>query len=160
MYNLSMNKKLIIIIVIVLIVIAGAFAYILLVPRNTATAPTPSAPTATSDSATATAPATAGVYTTYSADKLAQATGKRVLFFHAPWCPQCQALDKSILSSTVPAGVTIFKTDYDTNQVLRQKYGVTLQTTLVLVDDGGKLVKKYVAYDSPTFTAVKQNLGL
>jgi len=58
----------------------------------------------------------------------------------------------------VPDGVTIFKTDYDSNQALRQKYGVTIQTTLVKIDDDGKLVKKYVAYDEPTLESLTKNL--
>ncbi len=99
-----------------------------------------------------------GSYVGYSADIISKASGIKILFFHAPWCPQCRALDASIKSSTLPENVTIIKVDYDTNQALRKKYGVTLQTSLVRVDDSGNLVKKYVAYDEPTFAAVKQNL--
>jgi hypothetical protein len=47
--------------------------------------------------------------------------------------------------------------DYDTHTALRQKYGVTLQTTIVRVDDEGKLVKKYVAYQDPSLEAVVKN---
>lgn len=98
-----------------------------------------------------------GQYIDYSSDVIASTSGTKVLFFHAPWCPQCRALDASIKAGTIPASVTIIKVDYDTNQALRKKYGVTTQTTLVRVDDNGELVKKFVAYDSPTLASVIQN---
>jgi thiol-disulfide isomerase/thioredoxin len=100
----------------------------------------------------------AGAYVDYSDTVIASTKGTKVLFFHASWCPQCRALESSIKSSQIPDGVTIIKVDYDSHQKLRQQYGVTIQTTLVKVDDDGKLVEKYVAYDQPTFAAVKTNL--
>jgi len=99
-----------------------------------------------------------GEYVDYDAEVLASTIGRRVLFFHAPWCPQCNDLDKSIKNGVIPDGVTIFKTDYDSNQELRQQYGVTLQTTLVLLDDQGNLAKKYVSYEEPNLEAVIKNL--
>lgn len=99
-----------------------------------------------------------GTYVEYSAEVVANTKGKRVLFFHAPWCPQCRALDASIKSGAVPSGTTIFKVDYDSNQKLRQQYGVTIQTTLVLLDDNGNEAKKYVAYDQPNLSAIIENL--
>lgn len=99
-----------------------------------------------------------GSYVDYSADKLANSLGTKVLFFHAPWCPQCRALEADIKKVGVPDGVTILKVDYDTNVELRQKYGVTLQTTLVKVDSDGNLLGKYVAYNEPTLESVKENL--
>ncbi len=99
-----------------------------------------------------------GSYVDYSTDKVASTTGTKVLFFHAPWCPQCRALENDIKAVQLPDNVTIFKVDYDTNQTLRQKYGVTIQTTLVTIDGNGDLIKKYVAYDEPTFASVKTNL--
>lgn len=98
-------------------------------------------------------------YIAYNEDDFAKTDGTKLLFFHAPWCPQCKALDADI-SKNIPndSGVTIYKVDYDSNQALRQKYGVTLQTTLVKVDSNGNLVKKYVAYNEPTYANVKANL--
>lgn len=86
------------------------------------------------------------VYATYSADALAQAQrgdGAVILFFHATWCPNCQALDKSITSNinAIPQGVTILKTDYDSESALKKKYGITYQHTLVQVDDNGNAIK-------------------
>lgn len=99
-----------------------------------------------------------GAYVDYSDAVIASTEGTKILFFHAPWCPQCRSLETSIKSTDLPDGVTIIKVDYDTNQNLRQKYGVTIQTTLVRVDDNGGLVERYVAYDEPTFESVKLNL--
>lgn len=100
-----------------------------------------------------------GQYLPYSADAVAMTTGNIILFFHASWCPQCRTLDADI-SQNISAqnNLTIYKVDYDSNQSLRQKYGVTLQTTLVKIDSNGDIIKKYVAYDQPTLAAVKENL--
>ena len=110
-------------------------------------ASTPKAKTATVD----------GSYVDYSSSAFTSAKGTRVLFFHAPWCSQCRSVESGMAQKNIPDGFTILKTDYDSRQDLRQKYGVTLQTTFVAVDANGDLVKKYVAYESPTFDAVKQD---
>lgn len=102
--------------------------------------------------------AVTGSYVDYSDTVISSTQGTKILFFHAPWCPQCRALDASIKSGSVPTGVTIIKTDYDTNQELRKKYGVTIQTTLVKINDDGSFIKKYTAYDAPTLQSVKDNL--
>ena len=159
-----MSKKAVIILVILLL-LGGSVAFVLL---NNHEASAPETTTSTSQAQnTANEPnsteqsentPSAGEYTAYSAAALANTDGTKLLFFHAPWCPQCLAIEQDIEVQGVPAGVTVFKVDYDSNQSLRQQYGVTLQTTFVKVDDEGKLVKKYVAYDEPTFNAVKENM--
>jgi thiol-disulfide isomerase/thioredoxin len=101
---------------------------------------------------------TAGVYIDFEEGIIERTEGTKLLFFHAPWCPQCRMLDADIKAKGVPADVTIIKVDYDTSQSLRQKYGVTLQTTIVHVDDQGELVKKFVAYDDPSLAAVVENV--
>lgn len=100
----------------------------------------------------------AGNYIDYQAGIIEKTPGTKLLFFHAPWCPQCRALESDIKSQTLPKDLTIIKVDYDSMQELRKKYGVTMQTTIVKVDDSGNLVDKYVAYDYPTFQSVKDNL--
>ncbi|MDQ5972118.1 MAG: hypothetical protein QG553_277 [Patescibacteria group bacterium] len=99
-----------------------------------------------------------GAYIDYSSAAISQTSGTKLLFFHAPWCPQCRDLEASIKQDGVPNGVTIIKVDYDSNQALRQKYGVTLQTTVVKIDDKGNLVDKFVAYQDPSLNAIKQQL--
>lgn len=104
---------------------------------------------------------TPGQYTAYSEPAFMQAGSQtRILFFHASWCPQCRLLDQDIQKQQLPPGVIIFKVDYDTNLALRQKYGVTLQTTLVKVDGSGNKLKSVVAYSAPTYNTVKAELGL
>lgn len=82
----------------------------------------------------------------------------RLLFFHATWCPQCRKLDEDITRSTITNGVTIFKVDYDSSQELREKYGVTLQTTVVRVNQEGNKMSSFVAYDNPTYQTIKDEL--
>ncbi len=87
-----------------------------------------------------------GLYAPYEASKLAMAeTGKVVLFFKASWCPSCRTLDADIKASLadIPAGVTILEVDYDKSAELKQKYGVTMQHTLVQVDKNGTLINKW-----------------
>jgi thiol-disulfide isomerase/thioredoxin len=84
-----------------------------------------------------------GLYTQYSVNALAQnPTGTNIIFFHAPWCPTCKAGEADINANLdkIPEGFQILKTDFDTSTALRQKYGVTSQSTFVKVDkDGNKL---------------------
>jgi thiol:disulfide interchange protein len=90
-----------------------------------------------------------GRYTNYSTDKVAaQGYETTLIFFHAPWCPQCREFEKNITAGTVPMSVQILKADYDTANDLRKRYGVTLQTTFVRVDPGGNQIKKWVGYTS------------
>lgn len=132
-------------------------------PSSSAAPPAVSGPTAeasaTPDATTEPAPAP-GAYVDFSEEALAAARGTRVLFFHAPWCPQCRALEADILASGVPEGITVLKVDYDTNQNLRQQYGVTLQTTVVALDESGGGAASFVAYDEPTLHAALAGLGL
>ncbi len=101
-----------------------------------------------------------GAYIGYSDGIIAKTAGQKVLFFHAPWCPQCRSIEKDINQQGVPDGVVVIKVDYDSRQDLRQKYGVTLQTTFVKIDDQGNSTQKYTAYNEPTFASVKSNLSL
>lgn len=97
-----------------------------------------------------------GSYQDYDEQKVTDTKGTRVLFFYAPWCPQCRSIEKGINAESLPDGVAFFKVDYDSRQDLRKKYGVTLQTTFIVLDDRGTVAKKHVAYDEPTFDAVKK----
>jgi len=87
-----------------------------------------------------------GSYESYSADKLAMAeTGDVILFFHASWCPSCRKLNKNIEENinSIPENVHILKLDYDKEIVLKKKYEVTTQHTLVQVDADGTMIKKW-----------------
>lgn len=99
-----------------------------------------------------------GVYADYQEGLVASTDGVQLLFFHAPWCPQCRMIESDIEKQGVPNGVTVLKVDYDSNQALRQRYEVTLQTTFVEIDKDGNKIDSYVAYNEPTFDSVKANL--
>lgn len=99
-----------------------------------------------------------GSYIDYVPGVIEQTAGTKVLFFHANWCPQCRALEADIQESGLPSGVTVIKVDFDNSQDLREKYGVTQQTTLVKVDDGGNLQQKFVAYQEPSVASLEENL--
>lgn len=146
---------------IVILVLIGAGALVLLASKDNKTEPEDaiSQTTQMTDGETPSpANQSAGAYVNYSENIIAATSGTKLLFFHAPWCPQCRDLEEDILSKGVPAGVTIVKVDYDSNQALKKKYGVTLQTTFVKVDDQGELIDKFVAYDDPTLKAVADKL--
>lgn len=160
-----MNKKALIIVIGLLILVAAACAYVFLLPDNASmpqsntTTPTRDQPKEeTKPESPEPTPAQPGAYRPYSADAISATTGTKLLFFHAPWCPQCRELESSINADGVPDGVTVFKVDYDSNQQLRQKYGVTIQTTFVKIDDWGNKQDLYVAYDQPQFSSVEQRL--
>lgn len=99
-----------------------------------------------------------GSYIDYKDGVIEATAGTKILFFHAPWCPQCRQAEESIKSTTLPDNLTIIKVDYDSRQDLRQKYGVTLQTTFVKVDDKGEKQDSFVAYSEPSFEAIKREL--
>lgn len=156
-----MNKKVLVIIVVVLLLGAGGFIYALSSnkadgsnPNNRSSRPNDTHSKLNDGQAQN---STSGKYIDYTEDAIATNSGQKVLFFHAPWCPQCRSIESGILEGPIPANITIIKVDYDSRQDLRQRYGVTLQTSFVKVDDQGNLISKYVAYDEPTFDAVKRN---
>lgn len=83
----------------------------------------------------------------YKADASKYSDTKKVYFFHASWCPICQGIDKEINAdmTKIPAGVTLIKTDFDSETALRQKYGVTVQYTFVQFDNSGNQIAKWSA---------------
>ena len=100
-----------------------------------------------------------GEYIDYSEQAFVDAADQtRLLFFHASWCPQCRALEADIAANGVPEDVTIFEVDFDNSQQLRQKYGVTTQTTVVKVDADGELVDSFVPFDDPSIANVSARL--
>lgn len=87
-----------------------------------------------------------GQYLTYSpANFQATSDQRRVLFFHASWCPTCKVANEELTENAdqLPEDVVVLKTDYDTQTELKQKYGVTYQHTFVQVDENGEAVAKW-----------------
>lgn len=82
-------------------------------------------------------------YATYAADKAKFHAGDVVLFFNASWCPTCQTANANFQGASFPEGVTVVSVDYDSNQDLRQQFGVTTQHTFVAVDGNGNELSKW-----------------
>lgn len=100
----------------------------------------------------------AGSYVDYRNGIIQESQGQRVLFFHAPWCPQCRSVEKGINADGVPDGFTVIKVDYDSNQALRKKYGIKIQTSFIKVDENGNAIgEPFVAYEDPEFSSVVRN---
>lgn len=145
-------------IVISLVFVAVTVIAILFLLSNKAKAPVENAaPPSTTNTQSETRSQGNGTYQDYSEKALAEASGDKVLFFHASWCPQCIAIEKDIKKQGVPDGYSIFKVDYDNSSELKKKYGVTQQTTFVKIDKEENLVDKYVAYNEPTLAALKRD---
>lgn len=91
---------------------------------------------------------TAATYDDYTAEIYQRDQGSvpMVLYFHADWCPVCQSTRAAILSelSSFPNGTNILETDYDAETDLKAQYGVTTQTTFVILDSDGNVVNKLV----------------
>lgn len=157
----TVNKKILFTVIGLLVLISAAVAYTLITPNKGKIAEEMTKETTISTEET-TPPAQTdtqpGVYTDYSEEAIAATKGTKLLFFHASWCPQCRQIEASIQSDGIPSGVTVFKIDYDSNQKLREKYGVTLQTTFVKIDDNGNKIASYVAYEEPRFSSVEREL--
>ncbi len=101
--------------------------------------------------------ALAGRYTDYSEDKVDDYAAT-ILFFHASWCVECRGFEMAINSKGVPDDVQILKIDYDSSQDLRQRYGVTIQSTFVRVDKNGDKQKSWTGYGKEkTVDAILEN---
>lgn len=97
-------------------------------------------------------------YEDYSKDMAMAAKGASVvLFFHAPWCPDCKATDASLTADGVPDGLTVVKVDYDSMTELKQKYGITQQHTFVAVDAEG--MKQKIWTGTTTGEQIKAKLA-
>ena len=152
---MSKNSKIIIIVIAVFVIFGGLWFFLESGDDTTLTNSEDTQQTASSETANDSSQtqetkeleestdATAGAYVDYSEEKVANAQGDRVLFFHASWCPTCKSLDQNIRAGVVPDGLTIFKVDYDTERELAKKHGVTYQHTLVQVDEKGEQLNKW-----------------
>lgn len=57
------------------------------------------------------------------------------LHFHADWCPTCRAQDKALESMKAEKGLdlTILTVNYDTEKDLKKRFGVKMQSTMVVL---------------------------
>jgi len=86
-------------------------------------------------------------YQPYSEEVFATLSQEKdiVLFFKASWCPTCKALEDNIQENknAIPEDLVFLTLDYDTETELKQKYGVTVQHTLVQVNKSGDAIHKW-----------------
>ncbi|MBI2621228.1 MAG: thioredoxin family protein [Candidatus Levybacteria bacterium] len=88
-------------------------------------------------------------YRDYSESNLAlsQKNGKTLLFFAAlRWCVNCVVLDKEIKerAGELPRNTTILKVDYDNDKKMKSKHKVTMQSTLILLDENDSELDRWV----------------
>lgn len=80
----------------------------------------------------------------------AQTAGKPVLVWvHAPWCPVCREQAKTIALVTARRpyrNMQVFRIDYDTQKPIWQKFGATMQSTLIAFH--GKRETARIAHDT------------
>jgi len=102
-----------------------------------------------------------GRYVAYEADLVGdERYDQTMLFFYAPWCPECKAFDGELSNSEIPDGIQVLRVDYDSAGDLRKKYGVTTQTTFVRVDADGAKQALWVGYGrTKSIDAVVENLS-
>jgi len=77
----------------------------------------------------------------------AQKTGNNVLlYFWAPWCSTCAALDNDIAKDPeiIPQDVIILRIPYDTASALKAQYNIVTQHTFVQVDGQGNPLQVWV----------------
>jgi thiol-disulfide isomerase/thioredoxin len=130
----------------VIILIIGLGVYIYGQSKAGQNSFTPEVMTETASSNDDTIMADSGRYKNYQQNEYESASGKkRVIFFHAVWCPTCKVANEEFTSQKdrIPEDVILFKTDYDTETELKKKYGITYQHTFVLVDENGDEIKKW-----------------
>ena len=98
-------------------------------------------------------------YRAYSESEVADLDGEPfALFFHASWCPTCHAIQADLEEnlSSFPQGSTIAEVNFDTATALRQKYGVNVQSTILIIDADGNKVETLAA---PSATEIKNALA-
>jgi len=108
------------------------------------------------------APIIHGSYEELNAGALEAALGNKniVLFFHADWCPQCVATDTEIKEriTELPEDSIIFKTDYDQEVTLRQKFEITSQHSIVIIDKNNALQFKQTGFSFDDVVGVLEKI--
>jgi len=109
-----------------------------------------------------TAPIVHGSYEALNAGALEAALGNKniILFFHADWCPDCVKTDTEIKDriTELPEDSIIFKTDYDKEVKLRQKFEITSQHSIVIIDKNNALQFKQTGFDFDDIVSVLEKI--
>lgn len=81
-------------------------------------------------------------YEDFTQERYDELLGKEsfAIFFHASWCPDCVYLEGQIKENiaSLPKDAVILKANFDTENKLKQEYGITVQSTVVVVGKDGK----------------------
>ena len=142
-----MRKPFVIGATVTFVILASGLLYLFMRPSTAPSQQSVNAPSNVNSTPSSPASSTQGRYTTYSAAAANDTSfSETILFFYAPWCPECRAFDTVLTSATIPESTQILKVDYDTATDLKQRYGVTLQTTFVKITSGGEKVSLWTAY--------------
>lgn len=93
-----------------------------------------------------------GSYAHYSEQnkQTAASRGNTLLFFAATkWCQSCSLLDQEIKTriKDIPPKLTILKVDFDSDTEMNDRYQVTSQHTLILVDQENNELLRWVGGD-------------
>lgn len=88
-------------------------------------------------------------YEDYKSNTAMYQDADKIIFFHAGWCPTCRGIENEINEdiSRIPDNTVIIKTDFDSSTELRQKYGVTVQSTFVQIDNDLNETAQWTASD-------------
>ncbi|NNM66938.1 MAG: thioredoxin family protein [Spirochaetales bacterium] len=99
-------------------------------------------------------------FTTEADAQALAATGPTIYFFAATWCPHCQATYKDIQANykMIPSNVHLIFVDYDKANALKEKYGITMQHTFVLIDPTG--AKKKIWVGTETVASILKSAGI
>jgi len=103
------------------------------------------------------------LYTDFTQERYSELLGKKpfAIFFYAGWCPDCVFLAEQIKKNIekLPTETVILKANFDTESKLKQDYGITVQSTIVVIDENGKAMPTLFG---PSFdelkTAISQTL--
>jgi thioredoxin 1 len=85
-------------------------------------------------------PADAVAFESLDQVKALAAERPTIVYFHAEWCPTCQATMVQFQARwpEVQPGIVLVLADYDKETELKSRYGVTYQNTYVQVDAAGE----------------------
>lgn len=124
---------------------AGASSAATAPPASTAPASSTAPAASAAAGASTEGPAGYVSYADYTADRGRYDAGAVVLYFSAPWCPDCRRTDHNLTSDpgSIPSDLTVVKVDYDSAADLKRRYGVTIQHTFVQVNSSGTKLARW-----------------
>lgn len=100
------------------------------------------------------------LYADFTQERYSELLGKKpfAIFFHASWCPDCVNLEKQIKKNikNLPKEAVILKANYDTESKLKQDYGITVQSTVVVIDKNGDV---FPTLFGPSFDTLKTTIA-